>query len=237
MQGPRDPCSDLKDDGDTCNNVVWSRCSSAHLEVSEVPQVEGEYSFVSETAGEGAECSRAPSADPEIWVIAWAEMECVRGPWDDCKCARFPGLDGNVSAPPWVKDECVPGSRGDGGKGPRVGKEYVEDSVFSLTRGKGGSRFLRVDDKELSTGKVPSAAVEKSLHFWEVSTYPWESLLDRGCSWEPSTDGECVTSAGEYEMDFWDFWQGSNGPMSLEDAEDLCPEGSERGENLIHFWQ
>ena len=137
MQGPRDPCSDLKDDGDTCNNVVWSRCSSAHLEVSEVPQVEGEYSFVSETAGEGAECSRAPSADPEIWVIAWAEMECVRGPWDDCKCARFPGLDGNVSAPPWVKDECVPGSRGDGGKGPRVDKADVEDSVFSLTRGKG----------------------------------------------------------------------------------------------------
>ena len=93
-------CSDLKDDGDTCSDVVRSRCSPAHLGVSEVPWVDGEYSFVSETAGEGAECSRAPSADPEIWVIAWAEMESVIGPWAYCKCARFLGPDGNVSAPP-----------------------------------------------------------------------------------------------------------------------------------------
>ena len=99
-QDPTVPCSDLKDDGDTCSDVVRSRCSPAHLGVSEVPWVDGEYSFVSETAGEGAECSRAPSADPEIWVIAWAEMESVRGPWADCKCARFLGPDGNVSAPP-----------------------------------------------------------------------------------------------------------------------------------------
>ena len=88
-QGPRVPCSDLKDDGDTCSDVVRSRCSPAHLGVSEVPGVDGEYSFVSETAGEGAKCSRAPSAYPEIWVIAWAEMESVRGPWADSKCARF----------------------------------------------------------------------------------------------------------------------------------------------------
>ena len=113
-------------------------------------------------------------------------MESARGPRADCKSARIPGPDGNISAPPLGKDECLPGSRGDGGKGPRVDKAYVEDSVFSLTRGKGpevvsvclhcpnaripvesakGSRFLLVDDKELSTGKVPSAAVEKSLHF------------------------------------------------------------------------
>ena len=120
-QGPIVPCSDLEAIGVTYSNVVRSRCSPANLEVSEVPRVDGEYSFVSETAGEGAECSRAPSADPELCVIAWAEMESVRGPWADCKGARFPGPDGNISAPPWVKDECLPGSRGDGGKVPRVG--------------------------------------------------------------------------------------------------------------------
>ena len=49
-QSPRVPCSDLKDDGDTCSDVVRSRCSPAHLGVSEVPWVDGEYSFVSETA-------------------------------------------------------------------------------------------------------------------------------------------------------------------------------------------
>jgi hypothetical protein len=185
-------------------------------------------------------------------------MESVRGPWADCKYVRFLGPRGNVSAPPWVKDECLSGSRGDGGKGLRVGKTEVEDSVFSLTRGKGpevvsmclhcpkpnipvesaeGSRFLWVDDKELCTGKDPSAGGERSLHFWEFSTYPWETLLDRGCPWLSSTDSECLTSAAEYEMDFWDFWLSSNGPISLEEAGDLCPEGSERGENLISFWQ
>ena len=99
-QGPRVPCSGLKDDGDTCSDVVRSRCSPAHLGVSEVPWVDGEYSFVSETAGEGAEYCRAPSADPEIWVIAWAEMESVRGPWADCKYVRFLGPRGNVFVTP-----------------------------------------------------------------------------------------------------------------------------------------
>ena len=99
-QGPRVPCSDLKDDGDTCSDVVRSRCSPAHLEESEIPPVDGEYLFVSENAGEGDECSRAPPEDPEIWVTAWAEMESGRGPWADCKCASFPGPEGNVSAPP-----------------------------------------------------------------------------------------------------------------------------------------
>jgi hypothetical protein len=99
-QVPRVPCSDLKDDGDTYSDVVRSRCSPAHLKLSEVPRVDGDYSFVSETVGEGPECSRAPSAYPEIWVIAWAEMESVRGPWADCKCARVPESEGNVSAPP-----------------------------------------------------------------------------------------------------------------------------------------
>ena len=65
-QSPRVPCSDLKDDGDNCSDVVRSRSSPAHLKVSEVPWVDGEHSFVSETVGEGVECSRAPSADPEI---------------------------------------------------------------------------------------------------------------------------------------------------------------------------
>ena len=65
-QGPRVPCSDLKDDGDTCSDVVRSRCCPALLGMSDVPRVDVEYVFVSETAGEGAECSRAPSADPEI---------------------------------------------------------------------------------------------------------------------------------------------------------------------------
>ena len=95
------------------------------------------FNFFSENAGEGAECSWAPSADPELCVIAWAEMESVRGPWADCKGARFPGPDGNISAPPWVKDECLPCSWGDGGKVPRVGKADVEDSMSSLTWGKG----------------------------------------------------------------------------------------------------
>jgi hypothetical protein len=53
-QVPTVPFSDLKDDGVTCSDVVRSRCSPANLEVSEVPRVDGEYSFVSETAGEGA---------------------------------------------------------------------------------------------------------------------------------------------------------------------------------------
>ena len=44
-QSPRVPCSDLKDDGDNCSDVVRSRCSPAHLKVSEVPWVDGEHSF------------------------------------------------------------------------------------------------------------------------------------------------------------------------------------------------
>ena len=44
-QGPRVPCSDLKDDGDTCRDVVRSRCSPAHLGVSEVPWVDGEKKY------------------------------------------------------------------------------------------------------------------------------------------------------------------------------------------------
>ena len=64
-KNPTVPCSDLKDDGGTCSDIVRFRCSPAHLELSEVPQVDGEYSFVSDSAGEEAECSRAPSAGPE----------------------------------------------------------------------------------------------------------------------------------------------------------------------------
>ena len=89
-QGPTVPCSDLEHDEVTYSDAERSRCSPTHLEVSEIPRVDGEYSFVSETAGEGAECSRAPSADPELCVIAWAEMESVRGPWADCKGVKCP---------------------------------------------------------------------------------------------------------------------------------------------------
>ena len=40
-QGPRVPCSDLKDDGDTSSDVVRFRCNPAYLGVSEVPWVDG----------------------------------------------------------------------------------------------------------------------------------------------------------------------------------------------------
>ena len=54
--------------------------------MSEVPQVEGEYSFVSETAGEGAECSRAPSAYPEYGSLPGLSL----------KVSEAPGLIANV---------------------------------------------------------------------------------------------------------------------------------------------
>ena len=44
-QGPRVPCSDLKDDGDTSSDVVRFRCNPAYLGVSEVPWVDGEKKY------------------------------------------------------------------------------------------------------------------------------------------------------------------------------------------------
>ena len=85
-QSPRVPCSDLKDDGDTCSDVVRSRGSSVHLKVSEVPWVDGEHSFVSETVGEGVECSRAPSAYPEYGSLPGLSL----------KVSEAPGLIANV---------------------------------------------------------------------------------------------------------------------------------------------
>ena len=41
-QGPTVSCSDVKDDGVTCSDIVSSRCSPANMEVSEVPRVDGE---------------------------------------------------------------------------------------------------------------------------------------------------------------------------------------------------
>ena len=108
------PCSNLEDDCVTGSDVVRSRCNPDLLELSEVPWVNGEYSFVSETAGEEAECSTTPLADPELCVIVWAEMESIKGPWIDCKCTRFPGPVESISIPPLGKDECLTGSRGDG---------------------------------------------------------------------------------------------------------------------------
>ena len=109
------PCSNLKDDHGTGSDVVRSRCNPAHLELSEVPWVNGDYLFLSETAGEEAECSITPSADPELCVIVWAEMESVRGPWIDSKGAIFPGPDESISKPPLGKYECLSGSQVDGG--------------------------------------------------------------------------------------------------------------------------
>lgn len=178
------------------------------------------------------------SENCDVFIIAWAEMESFRVLWADCKSARFPWPDGKVSAPTWVKDKCLSGSGGDGSYVRSIGEALWVDATSSLTHDKGpkvvsvyfscpnipvesaeGSRFLWLEKKGVCRGKITSSALESSLGFWEDGKVPISPGADTRCSWAPSTGG---LSDGECEMDCWDFWLGRKGPVSLEEAGDLC---------------
>ena len=85
-QGPRVPCSDLKDDGDTCSDVVRSRCSPAHLKVSEVPWVNGEYSFFLKLLGK-----ELNAVEPLQHIQRYESL-----PGLSLKVSEAPGLIANV---------------------------------------------------------------------------------------------------------------------------------------------
>lgn len=58
------------------------------------------YSYASEGAGKGVECSRALSADSDVCIIACTAMESFRDSWADCKGAKFTWPDGKLSMTP-----------------------------------------------------------------------------------------------------------------------------------------